>query len=159
MPRNLTFVRWLAFVWPLIWSYQWTKLDLSLVSEITMFGIVNILRIVLHKMEHFNFWWSKIQCTCQDGACAADTRWSLVGRNTWLWVGIRSSIVRYVYSMTLSKYWSITISCVNCVLSILIFQRGFKRREIFFVAKREYEGSWSLFPDTSTCYNVKIMFW
>jgi hypothetical protein len=43
-----------------------------------MFGMVNILRIVLHKMEDFNFDWTEVQGSSQDGVRVADTRWSLV---------------------------------------------------------------------------------
>jgi hypothetical protein len=43
-----------------------------------MFGMVNILRLVLHKMEHLNFGWAEVTGSCQDGSSVADAKWSLV---------------------------------------------------------------------------------
>ena len=133
-------------------------INLRLVYWNDKINVVDILRSVLHKIEYFNFRWTKIVSSCQDGAGAADTRWKLVVMTkTCVWVGIPGSVVGYVQVKACSKCWSITRIGANCVRRSLTFQRSFKWRKIFFISQWKYERSWSLFV-AITCYNVKILF-
>ena len=120
----------------------------------TMVSPVSILSAVLVKIENFNFRWSELVGSCQDGLGVTDSRWNFVGViKICDGVGIRSSIVGYVQIITSSKRWSITGVGVNCERSVFIFQWSLKVPDIFFVSEWEHEGSRSSLPATTTWCN------
>ena len=121
----------------------------------TMVSPVSILSAVLDKIENFNFRWSEVPGSCQDGVAVTDSRWSFIEPvKICVGAGIRSSMGGYVQIMTSSKCWSITGVGVNCERSVFIFQWSLKVRDIFFVSEWEHEGSRS-FPVARTWCNER----
>ena len=124
-----------------------------------MFSTGNILRsaiVLTRKMENFHFMWREVLCSCQDSEAARDPRWRLVvGTKFGVWVVIRSSVVGYFHVR--KKWWTVGRLGLNCP-SIILPQRSFKWRKVFFISQWKHERSWSFFKYISTCYNVKYCF-
>ena len=77
----------------------------------TIVSPVSILSAVLDKIENFNFRWSEVVGSCQDGLGVTDSRWSFVVHvKICVGVCIRSSIAGYAQ--------------IKTILQILVHNRG-----------------------------------